>query len=174
MFGQSSLAIAPNLLPIHWALAGLCIALVVLILQFVANRALGVSTGLEDLCALTSKAAYFARAELKQHWRLAFMADMLFGGGISAFLSGSYNPTWQVGYLDAHLHLGTPSKIVWFFIGGLCTGFGTRLAGGCTSGHGIYGMARLQPASLITTGTFMLIGGITSNLLFRVLFPGGN
>ncbi len=174
MFGQSSLAIAPNLLPIHWALAGLCIALVVLTLQFVANRALGVSTGLEDLCALASKAAYFARAELKQHWRLAFMAGMLIGGGISAVLAGSYAVTWQVGYLDAHLHLGIPAKIVWFFVGGVCTGFGTRLAGGCTSGHGIYGMARLQPASLITTATFMLVGGITSNLLLRVLFPGGN
>jgi len=44
--------------------------------------------------------------------------------------------------------------------GGLLVGFGTRLGGGCTSGHGVCGMSRLSPRSLVATGAFMLVAGI--------------
>ena len=71
--------------------------------------------------------------------------------------------------LDSHFHFANASKIAWFFGGGLLTGIGTRMAGGCTSGHGIYGLARLQPGSLVSVCAFMASGIVTANVLWRVI-----
>jgi uncharacterized protein len=53
--------------------------------------------------------------------------------------------------------------------GGLLVGFGTRLANGCTSGHGVCGLARLSPRSLAATATFMAAGSVTVFLIRHVL-----
>jgi uncharacterized membrane protein YedE/YeeE len=53
--------------------------------------------------------------------------------------------------------------------GGLLVGFGTRLGGGCTSGHGVCGMARLSPRSLVATATFMLTAMVVVALSRHVL-----
>ncbi len=57
------------------------------------------------------------------------------------------------------------------FVGGLFIGFGTRLAGGCTSGHGIFGLANLELPSLVTTIAFLGAGIVTTQIVYRVLFP---
>ena len=160
-----------NLEPWHFAIAGAGIAAVTLILQGVGNRALGVSTGLEEFCSLASKAPYFARPELRSHWRLVMFAGLICGGVLSSVTSGPWQLSWDVGMLDTRLHLDNASKIAWFFAGGLFIGFGTRMAGGCTSGHGIYGMARLQPGSLASVLAFMASGILTANILWRVIAP---
>lgn len=49
----------------------------------------------------------------------------------------------------------------WMAVAGLLVGFGTRLGGGCTSGHGVCGIARLSPRSLLATIVFMLLGIVT-------------
>jgi uncharacterized membrane protein YedE/YeeE len=49
----------------------------------------------------------------------------------------------------------------WLLAAGLSVGYGTRLAGGCTSGHGICGLGRGSPRSLVATLTFMGVGGLT-------------
>lgn len=49
----------------------------------------------------------------------------------------------------------------WLVAGGLVTGFGTRLGSGCTSGHGVCGMSRLSPRSLVATATFIATGMVT-------------
>ncbi|MFN7674009.1 MAG: YeeE/YedE family protein, partial [bacterium] len=55
---------------------------------------------------------------------------------------------------------------VWpLIIGGLLVGFGTRLGSGCTSGHGVCGMSRLSPRSLVATALFMVSGFATVALL---------
>ena len=46
-------------------------------------------------------------------------------------------------------------------VGGLLVGFGTRLGSGCTSGHGVAGLARLSPSSIAATGTFMVVAALT-------------
>jgi uncharacterized membrane protein YedE/YeeE len=153
----------------HWAVTGAVVGLVTLALQFFANRALGVSTGLEDLCSLASRAPYFQRPEVQTRWRLPFLAGLVLGGLLAALQTGGWQPTWSAGMLDSRLHLGIPAKVAWYFAGGLLIGFGTRLAGGCTSGHGIYGMSRMQPASLLSTCAFMGAGVVFANVLWRVL-----
>ena len=50
------------------------------------------------------------------------------------------------------------------FAGGMLIGFGTRLAGGCTSGHGIFGLANLEAPSLVSTLSFMTAGVVTTQL----------
>lgn len=162
-----------DLPPLHWALAGGAIALITLTLLFVLNRRLGISTGFEDLCSLVSSAPYFRRANLlsARNWRLPFLGGLLLGGVLSAVLGGGWSPTWSLGMLDARLDLGPAGKLAWMFAGGLFIGFGTRLGGGCTSGHGIFGLSNLEWPSLVTTMSFMAGGIITTQLLYRVILP---
>ena len=50
---------------------------------------------------------------------------------------------------DSVIGLGPAGKLAWMFVGGLFIGFGTRLANGCTSGHGIFGLANFELPSLV-------------------------
>ena len=84
-------------------------------------------------------------------------------------LGGGWEPTWDLGRLDAELALGPAGKTLWMFVGGLFIGFGTRLAGGCTSGHGIFGLSNFEWPSLVATASFMLGGILTTHLIYRVL-----
>ena len=61
-----------------------------------------------------------------------------------------------------------PDSIWPLIIGGLLVGFGTRLGSGCTSGHGVCGVSRLSPRSMIATGLFMAAGFLTVGLLRAV------
>ena len=60
------------------------------------------------------------------------------------------------------------SALPLLIVGGLLVGYGTRLGAGCTSGHGVCGLARLSPRSLAATGTFMLMAAITVFLMRHV------
>lgn len=162
-----------DLQPIHWALAGVGIAGVTLALLLVASRRLGISTGFEDVCSLVLRVPYFQRSAVVsgRPWRLPLLVGLLLGGVLSAVLSGGWAPTWELGVFDRAIGLGPASKLAWMFVGGLFIGFGTRLAGGCTSGHGIFGLSNLEMPSLLTTLSFMAAGIVTSHLVYRVLFP---
>jgi uncharacterized protein len=157
--------------PLHWLLAGASIAGVTLVLLYVGNRRLGISSGFEDLCSLALRIPYFQRATLldARRWRLPFLAGLVIGGWLSASLAHGWSATWSVPMLDHALALGPVGKLAWMFAGGLFIGFGTRLAGGCTSGHGIFGLANFELSSLVTTIAFMASGIATTQLLYRVV-----
>jgi uncharacterized membrane protein YedE/YeeE len=161
-----------DLRPIHWALAGAAIAAITLCLIFLANRRLGISTGFEDVCSLVMQGPYFARASVRRgrQWRLPFLAGLMIGGFLSASLGGGWQPIWALGLFDSAIGWGPAGKLAWMFVGGLLIGFGTRLAGGCTSGHGIFGLSNLELPSLVTTISFMAGGMATTQLLYRVVF----
>ena len=156
-----------------WAVAGLAISGVTLALLLVANRRLGVSTGFEDVCSLVLPAPYFRRNAILsgRAWRLPLLAGLLIGGYLSAVTSGGWQPSWDLGVFDRVIGLGPAGKLAWMFVGGLFIGFGTRLAGGCTSGHGMFGLSNLEMPSLITTVTFMAAGIATTHIIYRLLFP---
>jgi uncharacterized membrane protein YedE/YeeE len=158
--------------PIHWAIAGAGIAAVTLCLLFLANRRLGISTGFEDVCSLAVTLPYFRRDSVRsgRHWRLPFVIGLVAGGFLSASLGGGWAPTWDLGMLDRALALGPAGKLAWMFVGGLFIGFGTRLAGGCTSGHGIFGLSNFARSSLVATLSFMAGGIVTTQFLYRVVF----
>ncbi len=157
--------------PIHWALGGAGISAVTLILLYVGNRRLGVSTGFENVCSLVVHTPYFTRESLvgSNGWRLPLLAGLVIGGFVSALLGGGWELTWALGVFDAEFGWGNAGKIVWMFGGGLIVGFGTRLAGGCTSGHGIFGLSNLEIPSLVSTLSFMGAGVVTTNLIYRVI-----
>lgn len=156
---------------IHWAVAGLGISFVTIALLAIANKRLGVSTGFEDFCSLVLDAPYFKRSAITsgRPWRLPLLGGLLIGGVLSAILGGGWSPTWDLGMFDTEIGWGNGGKVVWMFVGGLFIGFGTRLAGGCTSGHGIFGLSNLELPSLVTTVSFMGAGVVTTNLLYRVI-----
>jgi len=158
--------------PLHWAVAGGGIACITLILLYVGNRRLGISTGFEDVCSLVLPQAYFQRGVVRRGraWRLPFLLGLLVGGFVSGALDGSWAVTWDLGMFDTVIGFGPAGKLAWMFVGGLFIGFGTRLAGGCTSGHGIFGMSNFELPSLVTTLSFMAAGVVTTQLLYRVVF----
>jgi uncharacterized protein len=162
-----------DLEPLHWAVTGVGVAGVMLALLFFASNRLGISTGLEDICSLVLPAPYFKRAAILsgRGWRLPLLAGLVLGGVVSAVLGGGWEPTWALGIFDSTIGLGPGGKLAWMFAGGLFIGFGTRLAGGCTSGHGIFGLANLEIPSLISTVSFMAAGVVTTHVIYRILFP---
>ena len=56
------------------------------------------------------------------------------------------------------------------FAGGVLIGFGTRMAGGCTSGHGIFGVSNLERASVESTLAFVAAGMLTTNVVYRIVW----
>jgi uncharacterized membrane protein YedE/YeeE len=171
--GSAYPLILNGLPPLHWAVAGAAIAAITLCLLFVANRRLGISTGFEDVCSLVLPGAYFRRPAILsgRQWRLPFLAGLVLGGFLSAAFGGGWAPTWNAGMLDSVAGLGPAAKLAWMFAGGLLIGFGTRLAGGCTSGHGIFGMSNFERGSIVSTLSFMAGGIATTQLLYRVILP---
>jgi uncharacterized membrane protein YedE/YeeE len=158
--------------PIPWWAAGAAIAALTLALLFVTNRRLGLSSGFEDLCSFIVDQPYFRRSSLlaAREWRLPIIAGLVLGGFLSAALGGGWHATWALGMLDQAAALSPAAKLAWMFAGGLCIGFGTRLAGGCTSGHGIFGLSNLELPSLIATLGFMASGVATTQFLYRIVF----
>ena len=158
-----------DLAPWPWAIAGCAIGVITLLLLWVTNQRLGISTGFENLCALVLRPPYLRRAEItgSQGWRLPFLAGLVLGGFLSALLSGGWAPIWNLGVFDETIGFGPTGKLAWMFGGGLFIGFGTRMAGGCTSGHGIFGLANLERASLESTLAFMAAGVAMSWLVYR-------
>ncbi|WP_416610803.1 YeeE/YedE family protein [Sphingomonas sp. MJ1 (PH-R8)] len=82
---------------------------------------------------------------------LAFVFGLPIGAGLIALL----------GPVEVHV----PSSLPLLALAGVIVGFGTRLGSGCTSGHGVVGMARLSPRSIAATATFMATGIATVTLL---------
>ncbi len=81
-------------------------------------------------------------------WRALFLVGLVLGGVIGAFV------------LPAQLSMRGTLSMPWLVASGLLVGFGTRLGGGCTSGHGVCGLGRLSKRSMIATPTFMFTAGV--------------
>ena len=164
--------IVNGLAAMHWAAAGTAIAAITLLLLYLGNRRLGISTGFEDVCSLVLSQPYFRRDRIRsgRGWRFPFLVGLVAGGFVSAAFGGGWHPTWALGRFDDVVRLDHAGKLVWMYVGGLFIGFGTRLAGGCTSGHGIFGISNLEAPSAIATLSFMAGGIGTTQIVYRVLF----
>ena len=78
-----------------------------------------------------------------------------------AFVVGLPAGAWLVGALVRTPQIVVTSSIPLLVAGGFLVGFGTRMGGGCTSGHGVCGISRLSPRSLVATAAFMVAGFAT-------------
>ena len=173
--------------PWPWYVAGPIIGLMVPALLILGNKTLGVSSSLRHICAacIPANISFFRYDWKKEVWNLLFVAGILIGGWIAATFLSTDAPVRLNPALVSELKeygLQDPGKLVptelfnWnslltlkgfllIIVGGFLVGFGTRYAGGCTSGHSIMGMSNLQWPSLVATICFMLGGFIVSNLV---------
>lgn len=167
--------------PWHWSIAGLLIGLIVPTLLLLGNKSFGISANLRHICAacLPANIPFFNYNWQKEIWNFFFVAGILIGGFLAVNLL--QNPESIViapktlakleaqgihqftGLLPTDLFsfesVVTLKGFIIIILGGFLVGFGTRYAGGCTSGHAIMGLSNLQLPSLIATICFM-IGGI--------------
>ncbi len=179
--------------PWPWFISGPLIALV-LFLFFYFGKNFGVSTNLETMCTIAGAGKvsdYFKKDWKERDWALVFLVGLIIGG----FLAINYlsvtktinlNPKTvqelaDLGFVNAGSSY-VPSEIFSIenmltlkgfgilLIAGVFIGFGTRYAGGCTSGHAITGLSSLQLPSLIAVIGFFIGGLVMTWVLFPLIF----
>jgi uncharacterized protein len=158
-----------------WA-GGILIGLLVPLLYYFFNTALGVSTGYGNLVkiSLPSRNLKWIKSDYAEtfSWRVFFIAGIIIGGFISARLADSPGFTLEMGRFTGLVQWPVVANAIYFFVGGILLGLGARIAGGCTSGHSIHGIANLHISSILATILF-IIGGIIAANLVRAILMGG-
>ncbi len=177
--------------PWPWYVAGALIGLIVPALLLMGNKHFGISANLRHACATFFPAGikFFQYDWKKELWNLFFVVGILIGGFIAATWIANPNPVVVdprlmeelAGYGITDHETLLPKEIfswealltvrgfVMLVLGGFLVGFGTRYAGGCTSGHAIMGLSNLQLPSLVATIMFMVGGFIMANLLLPLI-----
>lgn len=163
--------------PWPWWAGGIAIGLLVPALYLVSNTALGASTGygtvLRLIPGIRSLKWIQKNFSDKYGWRLFLLAGMVIGGFLAARLTRAPIVTFQMGYLTLpNAGLGPSAIGLILFVGGFLLALGARIAGGCTSGHSIHGIANLHLSSLITSAAFFLAGIIMTHLFVVPLLGG--
>ena len=167
--------------PWPWYLAGALIGLTVPYLLLVGNKSFGISSSLRHLCAacIPGDITFFKYDWKKEIWNLFFVGGIAVGAFLGAHFLSNPDPIVLAESTQDYLatkgitdtaqllpsetfswdRLFTFRGLVFIVLGGFMVGFGTRWAGGCTSGHAIMGLSSLQWPSLVATIMFM-VGGI--------------
>ncbi|MDF3298199.1 YeeE/YedE family protein [Streptomyces tropicalis] len=100
----------------------------------------------------------------------ALLISVFLGGLIAAVTSGRFHLRYDMGPGFRNLVTADPTTMIAvLFVGGVLVGFGTRLAGGCSSGHGLSGCGRLRPVSIVATAVFFGTAVAVSFLLWKVI-----
>ena len=135
----------PNAMPVEGFMGGLLIGLAAAIMLLGLGRIAGVR-------GLAARATGIADTGAPRNVAIAFVLGLPLGALLIAQTLGA-------------VHVSFPASIWPLIIGGLLVGYGTRLGSGCTSGHGVCGLSRLSPRSMLATGMFMASGFVTVGLL---------
>lgn len=177
--------------PWHWAVSGIGIV-VVMFLLILSGERFGISSSFRAMCSVIAgrkSAAYFDYDWKEQAWMFIFILGCLIGGYIGGFILTNPEPVAISAETIADLNkIGVPAPgpgmmpdsifnfdvlfslkgVLLFVFGGFCIGFGTRWAGGCTSGHAISGLSNLQLPSLVAVIGFF-VGGLFSTFILLPL-----
>lgn len=148
--------------PWPWFVSGPLIGLMVPLLLLAAGKPLGISGSFQSLCDLArprkmgSAGSGFPASSAsrlgKEGWKLVFGVGILMGGFAAVhWLSSSPSALFPEGFRTA-------AGVLQLMLGGFLVGFGSRYAGGCTSGHAIFGLSSFQPASLVAVLGFFAGG----------------
>ena len=152
-------------------------------LLIAGNKTLGISSSLRDICAacFPGNVDFLKYDWKKESWNIFFALGILLGGFLGGYVFSNPMPTELSastvedlqtlgihnlsGYLPKEIfnwnNLFSFQGFLLMVVGGFLVGFGTRYAGGCTSGHGIAGLSNLQWPSLVAVICFF-IGGIVA------------
>lgn len=173
--------------PWPWYVAGAIVGLTVPALLMLGNKHFGISANLRHACAACFPAniKFFKYDWKKELWNFFFVGGILVGAVIATYVLSNPEPVKVSPQLMAELKgygiedtsrvlpselfslssLFTLRGFILLVGGGFLVGFGTRYAGGCTSGHSIMGLSNLQLPSLFATISFMAGGFIMANLI---------
>ena len=173
--------------PWPWYVAGPLIGLMIPVLLILGNKTFGISSSLRHICAacVPANISFFKYDWKKETWNLVFVFGILLGGFIAFTLLRNDSPvqvnpnlvneleTYGISNYNSLVpaelfnwsNLFTLKGLLMMVGGGLLVGFGTRYAGGCTSGHSIMGISNLQWPSLVATICFMVGGFVMANLI---------
>lgn len=177
--------------PWPWYVAGPMIGLTVPALLILGNKTFGISSSLRHVCAACVPAGipFFTYNWKKEIWNLLFVLGTAIGGFIAMnFLANpdtivvseatqadlaalgitNYSDLMPVEIFTWD-NLFTAKGLLFFVFGGFLVGFGTRYAGGCTSGHAIMGISSLQWPSVVATIFFMIGGFLMTHVLLEPL-----
>ncbi len=181
--------------PWPWYVAGPAIAAIMFSLLFFGNR-FGISSNLRTMCSIlgAGKTCEFFDFDWRaQRWNLVFALGMVLGGAISANYLTAPEPmgiseATKVELIKLGVSLPATGKelvpselfsweslltikgVIMLIVGGFLVGFGTRYAGGCTSGHAISGLSNLQLPSLIAVVGFFIGGLLVTYFVYPILF----
>ncbi len=178
-------------IPWPWYVAGPLIGLTVPALLLLGNKPFGISSSLRHICAACFPAnlPFFNYNWRDEIWNILFVLGILVGGYIGGILLQNPNDIVVApdtrealtrlgisdfsGLLPSDLfatgNILSLKGLVFLVAGGFLIGFGTRYAGGCTSGHAIMGLSNLQWPSLVATVCFMASGILTTFYIIPVL-----
>lgn len=177
----------------HWAVSGFLIGLIMLVLVYF-GKSFGMSSNLRTLCTIAGAdkfSDFFKLDWREQKWNLAIVLGAILGGFVAYhFMQNgtevAINPE-TINQLST-MHIDAPNGklvpdalfsvnamlslkgFVLLFLGGLLIGFGTRYAGGCTSGHAISGLSNFQIPSLIAVIGFFIGGLLMAHLILPLIF----
>ena len=173
--------------PWPWYIGGPLIGLTVPLLLIFGNKRLGVSSSLRHICAICfpGNIQFFKYDWKREIWNLFFVFGIAAGAFIAVTLLSGHQPVNVNSGLVAELKeyginnysklapqdifnwsvLFTVKGFILTVVGGFLIGFGTRYAGGCTSGHSIMGLSNLQWPSLVATVCFMIGGMVMANFI---------
>jgi uncharacterized membrane protein YedE/YeeE len=140
-----------NFTPWSALVGGLLIGLSATLLLWLNGRIAGISGVLGDLLPPSSPNSL---------WRVLFLLGLVVGAAGYVALTGSATPVRQ----------GFPIPLL--LLAGVLTGFGTARANGCTSGHGVCGLARFSTRSLVATAVFLGVAVFTTFVLHHVIGIG--
>jgi len=178
--------------PWPWYISGPLISMIMFLLIF-NGKTFGVSSNLRTICSVcgANKFSKFFDIKVKDHlWNLIFILGASLGGflGLKYLSKNSYveisentKSTLRLYEIDSFDSNYMPlelfaienldlNNITILIAGGLLIGFGTRYAGGCTSGHAITGLSQLQLGSLVSVIGFFVGGLLMIHLIFPILF----
>lgn len=177
--------------PWPWYVAGAIVGLTVPALLLLGNKHFGISANLRHACAacFPGKIKFFRYDWKKEAWNLFFAAGIMIGAFLATRFLSSGNPIevnpallseLQNYGINDHSTQLPPELFSWQSLlsvrgivmlvgGGFLVGFGSRYAGGCTSGHSIMGISNLQMPSVIATMSFMAGGFLMANVFLPYL-----
>ena len=140
----------------HYLIGGICIGIAVSFAFVMSGLVTGMSTVFSAAWSYVSHRSFFQQARFtsSRQWRVALAAGLVLGGSLFVVTGGSALHTqvhwWQLA------------------IGGFIAGFGARMSNGCTSGHGICGLASLQAPSFLAVVVFLLTAMISARIVAMI------
>jgi uncharacterized membrane protein YedE/YeeE len=143
---------------------------------YFSNKPLGASTAYARVAGLIGKAVaprhtdslkYYQDEKPKVDWEVVLIGCVIIGALLAAWTGGEITGRWLPPMWAGRFGSNVALRLAVGFIGGAVMAFGARMAGGCTSGHGISGALQLSVGSWISLICFFVGGAITAMLLYR-------